>query len=219
MQFSHYISLFIAILTLAIIPGPCVMAIVSRALVSGFKPAALMALGVAFADVIFILLAVLGLASIASMLGPTFLIVQYCSAAYLIYLGINLLKQPKQQCHRIETSNTTPDQAAAISANSSTKSKRAYFLTGFSIAMSNPKAIVFYLSFFPAFVPINQLTSVDVMGLICISILGFGGANLTYAYLASFAEQFTRSPRANLIINRISGGIMLIAGTGIALFL
>ncbi|QBF84233.1 LysE family translocator [Shewanella maritima] len=222
MQAHHYLNLFIAIITLAVIPGPCVLAIVSRAMSHGFGAAALMTLGVALADVVFILLAVLGLSALASMLGSAFVVIQYCSAAYLIYLGVGLIYASLKMQHGVASIKRKQEcQHQRDEDKPSTSSVKAnkpttHLLTGLAIAMSNPKAIVFYVSFFPAFVPVTQLGYMDILGLMLLSIAGFGGTNLCYAALGASAQKLLTSAKAVKIMQLVSGIIMLCAGFAIS---
>ncbi|NKF51701.1 LysE family translocator [Shewanella sp. WXL01] len=218
MQAHHYLNLFIAIITLAVIPGPCVLAIVSRAMSHGFGAAALMTLGVALADVVFILLAVLGLSALASMLGSAFVVIQYCSAAYLIYLGVGLIYASLKMQHEVTSTVRHHERDEYKPSTGSVKANKptTHLLTGLAIAMSNPKAIVFYVSFFPAFVPVTQLGYMDILGLMLLSIAGFGGTNLCYAALGASAQKLLTSAKAVKIMQLVSGIIMLCAGFAIS---
>ncbi|WP_428848295.1 LysE family translocator [Shewanella olleyana] len=85
------------------------------------------------------------------------------------------------------------------------------------IGLSNPKAIIFYIGFFPAFVPSTNITINDVIIVMSIATLSFGSVNLCYSLMAVKAKKIFSSAKANLIINRVAGSVMLIAGILIAL--
>ena len=75
---------------LAIVPSVSVMAVTARAAAFGFTHGLFTTLGIIVADILFILVAVYGLALIAEMMGDQFRLIQYIGAIYLIWLGISL---------------------------------------------------------------------------------------------------------------------------------
>jgi threonine/homoserine/homoserine lactone efflux protein len=77
-------------IVLAIVPSVSVLAVTARAAAFGFSHGLFTALGIVVADILFILVAVYGLALIAEMMGDQFRLIQYLGAAYLIWLGISL---------------------------------------------------------------------------------------------------------------------------------
>ncbi|MFT6977295.1 MAG: threonine/homoserine/homoserine lactone efflux protein [Shewanella psychromarinicola] len=202
MILQQVIALFFTMSILAILPGPAVFAVVSRSFSNGFKHGAFITLGVLMGDFVYILLALFGLAAIANAMGPAFELIKYASALYLCWLGVSMLR----------TTANGVQLAAAPKVNLAIN-----LLTGIIIALGNPKALIFYVSFFPAFVPMNQVDFTDVIIILTIAALSFGSVNLTYAYLASSAKQVFTSPKAATIMNRTAGSIMLIAGILIAI--
>ncbi|MCT8987110.1 LysE family translocator [Shewanella phaeophyticola] len=179
-------------------------AVVSRSFSNGFNHGAALTLGVLLGDFLYILLALFGLAAIANAMDSTFELIKYASALYLCWLGISMLRAT---AHGI--------QLAVPPKVSLTKN----LFTGIIIALSNPKALVFYVSFFPAFVPMTQVSFLDVIIIITIATAAFGSVNLTYAYLASSAKRVFNSTKAAMIINRTAGSIMLLAGILVAITL
>ena len=202
MILQQVIALFFTMLILAILPGPAVFAVVSRAFSNGFKHGAFITLGVLMGDFAYILLALFGLAAIANAMGPAFELIKYASALYLCWLGFSMLR-----------STAKGVQLATIPKVSQFKN----LITGLLIAVGNPKALIFYVSFFPAFVPMAHVDLTDVMIILATATLAFGSVNLTYAYLASSAKQVFTSLKAATIMNRTAGSIMLIAGILIAI--
>ena len=197
----HAISLFFTMLVLAIVPGPAVFAIVSRSFSNGFKSGLAITFGVLLGDFVYILLALFGLAAIADALGPAFNVIKYASALYLCWLGFDLLRTKAVSIHLANLPKIKTEKD---------------ILTGILITLGNPKALVFYVSFFPAFVPMANVSITDVMIILAIATCAFVSTNLAYAYLASSAKRIFTSPKASTIINRTAGSIMLIAGILIA---
>jgi threonine/homoserine/homoserine lactone efflux protein len=187
---------------LAIVPSVSVMAVTARAAAFGFSHGLFTALGIVVADILFILVAVYGLALIAEMMGDQFRLIQYIGAAYLIWLGISLW--------RADAKAQTSDSLRQSSWSSS-------FLTGFLITLGDQKAILFYLGFFPAFIDLSAMTPVDTLIIVLIAILSVGGAKLIYAFLADRASLMFKNSRALHGINMLAACIMI--AVGIALLL
>jgi threonine/homoserine/homoserine lactone efflux protein len=189
-------------IVLAIVPSVSVLAVTARAAAFGFTHGLFTALGIVVADILFILVAVYGLALIAEMMGDQFRLIQYIGAAYLIWLGISLW--------RTEVKARASDSLQQSSWSSS-------FLTGLLITLGDQKAILFYLGFFPAFIDLSTMTPADTLIIVLIAILGVGGAKLMYAFLADRASVMFKDSRALRGINILAACIMI--AVGIALLL
>lgn len=98
---SSIAALFSAMTILAMLPSASVFAVVARAISSGFTQAVITAIGIVVGDFIFILVAIYGLSAIAERMDTLFILVKYCGAAYLIWLGIGLL-QAKTKAIEVE---------------------------------------------------------------------------------------------------------------------
>ncbi len=196
------LALFGAMLIVALVPGPAVFAVIARTFSSGFSRGLMMIIGITLGDFIFILLALFGLSIISEIMGTTFLIIKYASAAYLIWLGVNLIK-----------SKATPEDIKA----SKESSLVINLATGLMINLGNPKAIVFYIGLFPAFIDVNKVVAVDVLAIMGVATLAFGSVNICYALLALRAKKMLKSPNASSLINKTAGTIMVSTGTLVAI--
>jgi threonine/homoserine/homoserine lactone efflux protein len=202
MTLNIVISLIIAMLILAIVPGPAVFAVVSKSISSGFTHGLFITIGIVLGDFIFILLAIFGLTTISGLLGNVFFILKYLGAIYLICLGVNAWKS-KPKDIQLKT-----DSKSSLISN---------FLTGLFITLGNPKAILFYISFFPAFIELNSITTKDILIIMFIATITIGGINIVYAYTAHKAKKYFRSKEANNKLNKVSGSLMV--GTGVTIIL
>jgi len=106
MSIDSLFALFCAMLILAIVPGPAVFAIIARSFSSGKLQAFYMTAGIILGDYIFIILALFGLSALAEIMGTAFIIIKYLSAAYLIWLGIKMLRT-KTESIDIEASHNS----------------------------------------------------------------------------------------------------------------
>lgn len=201
MTVTSLLALFGAMFVLAAIPGPAVFTIVARSFANGFSRGANILLGVICGDFIFILLALFGLSALMDAMGSTFIVIKYLSACYLIYLGYKLFTSHKKS---LDVENV---EEASLAKD---------FFTGMFITLSNPKAILFYVSFFPAFINQGSVTLTDVILILLVTTAAFCIVNLYYAYLATKAKKLFKSDDTMTTINKIAGGIMIGAGVAIA---
>ena len=204
MAYQQIVALFFTMVILAIVPGPAVFAVVSRSFSNGLSHGVAMTIGVLLGDFLYILLALFGLSAIAHAMGPAFELIKYASALYLCWLGLSMLRSTANGVQLVEP------QKVSLNKN---------VLTGIVITLGNPKALIFYVSFFPAFVPMAQVSLLDVAIILTVATCAFGSVNLAYAYLASSAKHVFTSPKAANIINRTAGSIMLLAGILVAITL
>ena len=202
MSYISLISLSVAMLVLAAIPGPGVFATVARSLSSGFRPALAVIAGIVVVHIFFLIFAIFGLSIIAKALGEFFILVKICGGAYLIWLGLKIwFSKP---------SNTTSEQVHAD------HSKLGNFLSGLFITLSNPKAILFYSGFLPTFMDLSNLNFIDIILILGIVTIVFTIVLATYAYLASQARGLFSSNTAVKRLNRTAGGVMIATGVAIA---
>jgi threonine/homoserine/homoserine lactone efflux protein len=202
MSIDSLFALFGAMIILAIVPGPAGFAIIARSFSSGKLQAFYMTVGIVLGDYIFIVLALFGLSALAEVMGTAFFIIKYLSAAYLIWLGVQLLRT-KAKSIDIETSKDS-----SLISN---------LLTGLFITLGNPKAIIFYVGFFPAFINVNEVTFYDTSLIMLAATLAFGSVNMCYSLLAVKAKNTFKSPNATTVINKTAGTIMVSTGALVAI--
>jgi threonine/homoserine/homoserine lactone efflux protein len=197
MSIESWIALVLALTVLGLSPGPAFAGVVTTSVARGFVAAAAMSVGVALADVFFLLLAVFGLALLANALGTLFIAVKFAGAGYLIWLGIKLWRCPP----------TAPDDTPAP------KQSLGPFFAGFALTLGNPKAIAFYLAFLPAFIDLTAVTGWDV-GLIAITTFIVIAAMLTgYAAVAAKFRHLLRGDSFRRRMGRVLGSTLI--GTGV----
>ncbi|MEM9274596.1 MAG: LysE family translocator [Cyanobacteria bacterium P01_F01_bin.143] len=136
---------------------------------------------------------------IAETLGSLFVLVKYLGGAYLIWLGIKLWRSRS----RSQFSELTEVEESSWLSN---------FLTGLFITLADHKAIFFYMSFFPAFLDLSQVTVFDVGIVLLLAAISVGGSKLSYAYLADKARFLFKSSRAKRIMNITAGTVMIATG-------
>lgn len=204
MSAENAISFLFIIFLFAITPGPGVFALLARSLASGAKPCISMALGMAVSDVIYLILACFGLAVIAEQWAGLFMGIRFIGAFYLLFLGWKMWI-------------ASPDASLNNCVDSTTLSISRGLLQGFLISASNPKVIFFYIAFLPSIMDLSSLTSADIALASGITLIGLMMGLMLVAICASSARRFFTSPKAVKGLNRTSGGIMIGAGSYLAL--
>lgn len=196
------IGLIVALFFFAAGPGPGVFITIARSMASGFRPAVIVVLGIILGDIVYLLFAIFGLAVVAKALGELFIIVKICGGVYLVWLGI--------KAWRLAPATRIEGQ------RNDTQHRAHHFLSGFFVSLSNPKVILFYCSFLPAFIDLNALTQVDIVLIVAVVTIVLAIVLTTYAFLANQARQLLSSRRAAKKLHRIAGGMMMITGVVIA---
>jgi len=197
MTFASAAGLFGVMVVLAFTPGPTEVAVVARSITSGVGHGLIMICGIVIADFLFIILAVAGLAAIAEALGPFFLLVKLAAGAYLIILGIGLLRaSPRAASHL---------QLARSSWLSSLSS-------GFLLTLGDPKAILGYMSLLPAFVDLSRVSIAETATIMLLAASAVGVAKACYVLLAERAVSMVESPRATSRVNVLAGSVLACIG-------
>lgn len=201
MSMSSGIALFIAMLLSAAIPGPSVLAVVSRSLSHGRKQGLLVVLGVLLADYIFIFLALSGLSAIAGVMGEFATIIKYAGVTYLFWLAYV---------------TWTSDVSKSPNQSHDTTTRTSSILVGILMTISNPKAMLFYMGFFPAFIDLQSLSTIDIVMVLGVSTFSVGGVLSIYACMASKARFVFQGKAAKALLNKVSGGFLATSGVLLA---
>jgi len=183
-----------AIVVFLALPGPGTFALLTSTSKGGFRAGAAATFGVIAGDQVLLWLAVAGVAALLAAYPVAFKAVQVAGAVYLGWLGLKLLlaKDGSASPIRIE-----PRQYA----------RQAFFIT-----LLNPKAIVFYMAFFPLFIDPAKHLGIPTFAAMALTI-----AAITAAYcltLCAFAQAIARRMQANARVGRWlqrAAGVFLIA--------
>ena len=204
MSLEASITFFIAIFIFAITPGPGVFALLARALTSGTRACIPLAVGITLSDIIYLVLATLGLATIAENWSGLFTVIRLIGAAYLLYLGW------KMWTAKVNTN------LGEVGANKA-ESWLSGMIQGFLISASNPKVILFYIAFLPTFMDLSALNQPDIILASILTFIALMMGLMLIAYSAASARRHLRSEKSMKRLNRTAGGIMMGAGLFLAL--
>ena len=196
------LGLSLALFLFCFMPGPGVLAVTARSMSSGFRPAMGLAVGMTVGDLFYAVIAMVGLAAIGRLLGEFFIFVKMAGAGYLIWMGLQLwIKKP------------APLAEAGTPRN--TKFSRD-FLVGFAVSLGNPKVVLFYLGFLPAFIDLAHLKAWDIVVVTSLVAVVICGTLALWAYAARFLVRFFTSLKAVRRLNRSAGTVLIGAGVFIA---
>lgn len=194
---SSMVAMLGAMIVLATVPDASAFAVVSRSISSGFAHGLVTTIGILAGDIVFIVLAVYGLSTIADSMGTLFIIVKYLGGVYLIGLGISLWwsKHSAVEVEGVYKASWVSD-----------------FLCGLFITLGDIKAILFYISFLPVFLDLSRITIIDTGIIILIAAIALGIVKLGYAYMADRARLLFKSVGAKKVMNNIAGSVMIATG-------
>jgi threonine/homoserine/homoserine lactone efflux protein len=201
MSLHVYLAFVAACIALALLPGPMVTLVIANGLRHGTRASLTNIAGAQLGLAIVIGVVAVGLTSLMATMGYWFDWVRFAGAAYLVWLGIKLIRAP----------------AAAIDVDASPPPPRGgFFLQGLLVLLSNPKVLVFFGAFIPQFVDMEKdhASQVVLLGLtfnVCAGI-----CDALYALLAGRARLFFSARRTRLM-SRLSGGFMIGGGIWLAL--
>ena len=189
-------TLFVA----AASPGPGIAALVARVIGRGSEGASAFAAGLILGDLIWLGVAILGLAVMAQAFHEIFLVIKYAGAAYLIYLAYRMWTAPA----------TTHDVAAGGNRESDVR----LFIGGLALTLGNPKVVAFYLALLPNLIDLTRVGLTGYVELASISIAVLSAVFGAYIVAAARARALFRSVRALRLLNRVGG--TMIAGAAVA---
>jgi threonine/homoserine/homoserine lactone efflux protein len=201
MSLQLYLAFVAACIALALLPGPVVTLIIANGLRHGTRAALVNIAGVQAGLAIMIGIVAVGLTSLMATMGYWFDWVRFAGAAYLVWLGIKLIRVPVE----------------GVDADAAPPPPRGgFFLQGFVVLLSNPKVLVFFGALLPQFMDLNKdhVTQVALLGITFMVIAGMTDA--IYALLAGRARLFFSARRTRLL-SRVSGGFMVGGGIWLAL--
>ncbi len=209
MDIGSFFAITVATLVLVATPGPVVIATVARSAVGGFAAVIPFLCGVLVADLIYAGLAVSGLIFIAKQYGPAFLLIKYVGAAYLVYLGIQTIREAVFSSP--STFNTGADDR-----HDARESIFTGWLSGLIVTLGNPKLILFYVSFLPTFVDLTALSKLGAAFTAgWVAFLFFAG-NLVWALVSSHLGTLLKTSRSLRTLKFGSGSVLAGAGVAVA---
>jgi threonine/homoserine/homoserine lactone efflux protein len=194
-----FLAFVLAVTILMLIPGPNVALIVANSVSYGARYGLLTVAGTSSAMVVQLGLTALGMTELLGALGSWFEWIRWIGVAYLVYLGVAQWRAP-------------PVNLAAVAPER--RSARAMFTRALLVSLTNPKTLFFYGAFFPQFVVTSHDVGAQVVLLsavfLLLAVLLDGCWALAAGRVRGLLAMHGR------LRNRISGGLLIGAGIGLA---
>ena len=198
---ADYGAFVVAILVFLAIPGPGNLALITSTGKGGIAGGMGATLGVIAGDQVLLWAAVAGVSALMAAYPAAFHAVQWLGALYLAWLGLKMLL-------------AKPGAAPILQIK-----PRHYFRQALLITLLNPKAIVFYLAFFPLFVDPAQHQGLKTFGVMAVTI-----AALTFLYGLTavlltwkLAARIRANPKISMTLEKAAGMFLIAFGIKLAL--
>lgn len=195
------VSYLIAITLLTLTPGLDTTLIIRAATIEGKVKAFQAALGINLGCIVWGIIVACGLGALLMTSDLAFNSLKWMGAAYLTWLGFNLILKPRTQLAGLNESAATQN----------------WFIKGFWGNLLNPKVGIFYISFLPQFIPHTASPVVWTMGLVLIHVLiGFIWSIFLIVAMQSIAA-YLKQPKFIQYMDRITGSIFILFALKLAL--
>jgi leucine efflux protein len=191
---TDYWAFVVAVFVFLALPGPGTLALLTSTGQGGFRAGAAATFGLIVGDQVLLWLAALGVAAVLQGHPMLFKSLQYAGAGYLVYVGVRLIARRGAEARpiRLDTGR--------------------YFRQLLVITLLNPKAIIFYMAFFPLFIDPATQRGFVTFGAMAVTI-----AALSLAYCLAFvsiAQVLTERVKAHRGLTRALeklAGLVLVA--------
>ena len=181
------------------IPGPAVTYIVSRSIGQGRSAGLVSAMGIAAGTLFHVAAATLGLSALLVSSVLAFQFVKYLGAAYLIFLGVRMLRSGDSQLLESESGDGKLGRI---------------FGQGVLVNLLNPKTALFFLAFLPQFVePARGHASLQIFELgVLFALMGWCSDSIWALAAGTVAERIRGSARLRRAQRNVSGGALIALG-------
>jgi leucine efflux protein len=194
-----------------LLPGPNSLFVLSVATARGVKAGFQGALGVFLGDTVLLVLVALGAAGLLRTTPALFMVVKYAGAAYLGWVGVQLLLAALQKWRGADDSagSTVP----VVPAHLAKPFQRALL-----VSLLNPKAILFLLSFFVQFIDPNYTTPAVPFLILSAIVMGFSAMYLSVLIVmgARLADGFRERRKLSAVLSSAVGAVFVWFGVKLA---
>lgn len=175
----------------------------ARSLSGGFQAAWPLALGVAIGDILWPLVAVLGVAWLVSEFAGFMDVLKWVAVIVFIVMGALLIRNA--------------DHALDANSKLTRPGMWAGFVAGLAVILGNPKAVLFYMGVLPGFFDLTAVTALDMIVICTLSFVVPLVGNLVLAASVHRVRGLLKSPQAVRKMNTIAGWLLIGVGAVIAL--
>jgi len=193
---AHDLALYAgALFILFITPGPVWLAVMARTLSGGARAAVPLAAGVVVGDVLWALLAILGVSWVVTAFDGVLAALKFVAVAMFAGMGLLIIRNA--------------DRAIVADSRLTRPGMWAGFMAGLAAILGNPKAILFYMGVLPGFFDLARVTPADIAAIAALSaIVPFFG-NMIFALSLDRLRRLMTSPAALRRTNLVAGGLLI----------
>jgi len=200
MELHVYLALVIATAIMISLPGPSVLLTIAHSISFGWKSAIATVAGETMGVAVQLAIAAIGLTSLLNGVAQAFEWLRWCGAAYLVYLGIKQWRGAGELI-KVETSPV---------------SRTNLFAQGLIVTIFNPKSLIFIAAFLPQFIDTARPLGLQFIFIVPTFLVITFTVTSIWALAAGKARGFLKSQKAFKLVLRTAGGLMIIAGVGLA---
>ena len=183
---------------LSVSPGPAVMLVIAFGLAQGARRSVWASLGILSANALYFALSATSLGAVLVASQGFFVVIKWCGAAYLVYLGLAaLLGRP---------SPITVSNPAARGS-----SPQSIYLSGLTLQLANPKTLLFFVAILPQFVDPRLPVGAQMLWLAAGSVIPEFFILAVYGFAASRAARLATDARFARTTDRAAGVLVLAA--------
>jgi len=188
----------VAVVLFLMLPGPGTFTLLTATARGGVRAGYATLAGLMLGDQILIAIAATGVAALLQAQPMLFAALRYVGAAYLIWVGINLLREPS-----VGAGGSAPVQHG-----------RRWFRQALLVGVLNPKAILFYMAFFPLFIdPLRQRGALTLATMaVLIAVLSVGWCSVLIFGGQFIARRLAGYPRVGVWLRRGVGVCLVVFG-------
>jgi threonine/homoserine/homoserine lactone efflux protein len=208
MTWSNWLVFAGVSLFMAFTPGPAVLLAVSNSVTVGAGRAMLGSVGNALGVFLVSAVAMAGLGVLLSTSAVAFMLLKVAGAAYLVYLGIKQWRNGANALGAASKSNASGETVP-------TQSALKLFFNGLTVAVTNPKSILFFTALFPQFLTpgapaVQQFFVLTTTFVVCTVL-----AHAFYVQVARGLKRVLADARRARLFSRVSGGAFVLLGLGL----
>ena len=188
---------------LSFIPGPAVLYVISNSITRGSRAGITASLSILAGNTVYFILSAMGLGALLLASRPVFMAIKWIGAAYLVFLGLQMLLSRSPQAPEAGHEQK-PVRHAGV------------FWGGFFTQIANPKAIIFFAALLPQFINPDESAARQ------IAILGISSVVVEFIVLSVYvascraAGRWLKAPRYSAWLVRVAGLLLVIAGARLA---
>ena len=201
MELHLYFAFVVATTIMILLPGPSVLLTIAHSISFGWQRGISTVSGATVGVAVQLIVAAIGLTTLLHAVAEVFEWLRWAGAIYLVYLGIKQWRSAK----------------VPLEFGNRSSSRTNLFVQGLVITIPNPKSLIFIAAFLPQFIDTTHPIGLQLALIVPTFLVITFTVTSVWAVIAGNAKGLLHSKRALRSTLRAAGGLMIIAGLGLAL--